>query len=226
MSLPLMPKATAIWLIDNTSLSFDQIAMFCGLHPLEVRSIADGDVAQGIQGFDPISNGQLTREEIARCQEDPSQHLNLNESKRADLPAAKPQKGAKYTPLSKRQERPDAIAWLIRNHPELNDAQIGRLVGTTKPTIQSIRDRTHWDMSNITPVDPVSLGLCTQIELDENVQKASKRLERQKKREAKAAQANLQDDKQLQPADETTAINTGIMPEEPNAEPTADSVFK
>ncbi len=208
MALPLMPKATAIWLIENTSLTFDQIAVFCGLHPLEVRSMADGDVAQGIQGMDPISSGQLTREEIARCQNDPKQHLTLLQSKRDDLPpVTQKRKGAKYTPLSKRQERPDAIAWLVRHHPELNDAQIGRLVGTTKPTIASIRERTHWNMANITPVDPVSLGLCTQIELDENVTKAAQRVARANKRQEKAAQAaGLSAGPQLKPAEETTAL--------------------
>jgi hypothetical protein len=120
-----MPKATAVWLVDNTALTFDQIAVFCGLHPLEVKGIANGDVAQGIKGLDPISNGQLTRAELERCQEDPSAYLEIAESKR-DIPAAKPRKGARYTPLSKRQERPDAIAWLVRNHPELKDAEIGR----------------------------------------------------------------------------------------------------
>ena len=160
MTTPLMPKATAVWLVDNTALTFYQIAVFCGLHPLEVKGIANGDVAQGIKGLDPISNGQLTRAELERCQEDPSAYLEIAESKR-DIPAAKPRKGARYTPLSKRQERPDAIAWFVRNHPELNDAEIGRLVGTTKPTIQSIRERTHWNMGQITPVDPVTLGLCS-----------------------------------------------------------------
>ena len=157
MTTPLMPKATAVWLIDNTALTFDQIALFCGLHPLEVKGIANGDVAQGIKGMDPISNGQLTRSEIERCQEDPTAQLQIAESKR-EIPTGKPRKTKKYTPLSKRQERPDAIAWLVRNHAELRDSEISKLVGTTKPTIQSIRDRTHWNISNITPVDPVTLG--------------------------------------------------------------------
>jgi len=138
MTAPLMPKATAVWLVDNTALTFDQIALFCGLHPLEVKGIANGDIAAGIKGMDPVSNGQLTRDEIERCTNDQTAELQLADAKR-DIPAPKPRKGSRYTPLSKRQERPDAIAWLVRNHPELNDAEIGRLVGTTKPTIQSVR---------------------------------------------------------------------------------------
>lgn len=181
MAFPLMPKATAVWLIDNTALSFDQIADFCGLHPLEVKGIADGDVAQGIKGLDPISNGQLTRDELDRCQKDPGTRLELSQSK-SNLPEAKPQKGAKYTPLSKRQERPDAIYWLVRNHPELTDAQISRLIGTTKPTIQSIRNREHWNMGSLKPVDPVTLGLCKQIDLDDAVGKAAKKVARQQKK--------------------------------------------
>jgi hypothetical protein len=203
MTTPLMPKATAVWLVDNTALTFDQIAVFCGLHPLEVKGIANGDVAQGIKGMDPISNGQLTRAELERCQEDPATYLEIAESKR-DIPAPKPRKGARYTPLSKRQERPDAIAWLVRNHPELNDAEIGRLVGTTKPTILSIRDRTHWNMGQITPVDPVTLGLCSQIDLDENVMKAARREERRLKKLAK--ENGTPEGEMLKDADETTAI--------------------
>ncbi len=228
MSAPLMPKATAVWLIDNTALTFDQIALFCGLHPLEVRGIADGDVATGIKGMDPISNGQLSREEIERCQNDPSAQLTLSESKR-DIPEMKPRQGAKYTPLSKRQERPDAIAWLLRNHPELNDAQISRLVGTTKTTIQSIRDRSHWNMTNIKPVDPVSLGLSTQIELDHEVGRAARREERRRKAEAKAAGATGEI---LKDADETVSDAPQFLPETEHTEEapiredlTADDVF-
>ncbi|MCP5433213.1 MAG: DUF1013 domain-containing protein [Alphaproteobacteria bacterium] len=176
MSRPLMPKATAVWLVDNTTLSFDQIADFCGLHPLEVKGIADGDVAQGIKGMDPVANGQLMRQEIERCEADPAARLAI--IKNALVTPDKKRKGPRYTPVSRRQDRPDAIAWLLRNHPELSDAQVGRLVGTTKPTIQSIRDRTHWNSSNIKPVDPVTLGLCTQIELDEAVRKANTSKER------------------------------------------------
>ncbi|NWG45774.1 MAG: DUF1013 domain-containing protein [Alphaproteobacteria bacterium] len=171
MSRPLMPKATAVWLIDNTTLSFDQIADFCSLHPLEVKGIADGDVAQGIKGMDPVAAGQVTREEIERCEKDPKARLKLIANPLVDQ--GKKRKGPRYTPVSRRQDRPDAIAWLLRHHPELSDAQIGRLVGTTKPTIQSIRDRSHWNATNIKPLDPVTLGLCSQIELDEAVRKAN-----------------------------------------------------
>ncbi len=202
MTTPLMPKATAVWLIDNTALTFDQIALFCGLHPLEVKGIANGDVAQGIKGMDPISSGQLTRSEIERCQEDPTSELQIADSKR-ELPVGKPRKTTKYTPLSKRQERPDAIAWLVRNHAELRDSEISRLVGTTKPTIQSIRDRSHWNISNITPTDPVTLGLCTQIELDEVVAKAALREQR---RLAKLAKEQGNTGEMLKDAAETTAI--------------------
>ena len=202
MTTPLMPKATAVWLIDNTALTFDQIALFCGLHPLEVKGIANGDVAQGIKGMDPISSGQLTRSEIERCQEDPTSELQIADSKR-DIPVGKPRKTTKYTPLSKRQERPEAIAWLVRNHAELRDSEISRLVGTTKPTIQSIRDRSHWNISNITPTDPVTLGLCTQIELDEVVAKAALREQR---RLAKLSKEHGNTGEVLKDAAETTAI--------------------
>ena len=172
MTQPLMPMATAVWLIDNTTLTFRQIARFCGLHELEVQGIADGTVGQSIVGIDPTANGQLTWEEIRRCEADPDAELKL-------AAGAKPMrtrtKGPRYTPVSKRQDKPDAIAWLLRHHPELSDAQISRLVGTTKPTIQSIRERTHWNMANIRPLDPVALGLCKQQELDEAVQKAAER---------------------------------------------------
>lgn len=174
---PLMPKATAVWLVENTALSFDQVAEFCKLHPLEVKAIADGDAAQGIKGLDPIQTGQLTRDEIDKGVADPNHKLLLSKPK-VDLPetkgASKGKKGPRYTPVSRRQDRPNAILWLIRNHPELKDAQIMRLVGTTKSTIQGIRDRTHWNAATLTPLDPVTLGLCSQIDLDFEVQRASK----------------------------------------------------
>ena len=170
---PLMPKATAVWLVDNTALTFDQVADFTKMHPLEVRAIADGDAAQGIKGMDPISTGQLSRDEIERGEKDPNYRLKLGESKVVLPPAAK-KKGPRYTPVSRRHERPSAILWLVRNHPELKDAQIMRLVGTTKTTIASVRDRTHWNASTLTPMDPVTLGLCSQIELDFEVQRAAK----------------------------------------------------
>jgi hypothetical protein len=181
---PLMPKATAVWLVENTSLSFDQIAEFCGLHVLEVKGIADGDVAQGIKGLDPISNGQLTREEIKRAEEDPDHRLDLAESK-VSIPEVKSKPGPRYTPVSRRQDRPNAVLWLLRNHPELKDSQIIRLVGTTKPTISAIRDRTHWNSPNLNPQDPVALGLCSQVDLDAEVHKAAARMERERKDQRK-----------------------------------------
>jgi len=168
----LMPKATAVWLVDNTALSFDQIANFCKLHPLEVKAIADGESAQGIKGLDPVITGQLSREEIARGEKDPNYRLKLSEPK-VRVPEAK-RKGPRYTPLSKRQDRPNAILWLVRNHPELKDAQISRLIGTTKSTIEQIRNRTHWNSANLQPMDPVTLGLCSQIDLDLEVERASR----------------------------------------------------
>ncbi|RIK94214.1 MAG: DUF1013 domain-containing protein [Proteobacteria bacterium] len=172
MTLPLMPMATAVWLVDNTSLTFDQIAELCGLHPLEVQSIADGQIATHIVGLDPVASGQLTWAEIERCQKDPAARLALVKDKIAPQQKAK---GPRYTPVSRRQDRPDAIAWLLRHHPELSDAQICKLVGTTKPTIASIRDRSHWNMANIKPRDPVGLGLCKQLELDAAITKATAR---------------------------------------------------
>jgi uncharacterized protein len=171
---PLMPKATAVWLVDNTSLSFDQVAEFCKLHPLEVQAIADGDAAQGIKGLDPILTGQLTREEIVKAEADPEYRLHLASAK-VRIPEPKSRKkGPRYTPVSRRQDRPNAILWLVRNHPELKDSQIMRLVGTTKSTIAGIRERTHWNAASLSPLDPVTLGLCSQIDLDFEVQRASK----------------------------------------------------
>ncbi len=177
---PLMPKATAVWLVDNTSLTFEQIAEFCGLHVLEVKGIADGDVAHGIKGMDPISSGQLTREEIALGERDPSHRLRLSEPK-VEVPEIKTKRGPRYTPVSRRQDRPNAILWLLKNHPELKDSQIMRLVGTTKPTIIAIRERTHWNSQNLQAQDPVTLGLCSQIDLDAEVKKAAARVERERK---------------------------------------------
>jgi hypothetical protein len=173
---PLMPKATAVWLIDNTTLTFDQIADFCDLHPLEVKGIADGEVAIGIQGLDPTARNQLTRAEIERCEKDPRTRLKMAKQ---DLP--KPQKrtkGPRYTPVAKRQDKPDGIAWLLRHHPELKDSQIARLIGTTKNTIQAVRERTHWNSPNIRPRDPVLLGLCNQTDLNQAVAKARRAAER------------------------------------------------
>ena len=170
---PLMPKATAVWLVENTALTFEQIADFCKLHPLEVKGIADGEVAAGIKGQDPMTANQLTREEIARGERDPNYRLRLAEPK-VKVAVAKVKKGPRYTPVSRRQDRPNAILWLVKNHPELKDAQIMRLVGTTKTTIAAIRERTHWNAQQLSPMDPVMLGLCTQIDLDFEVARASK----------------------------------------------------
>ncbi len=170
----LMPKATAVWLVDNSSLTFEQIADFCGLHPLEVKGIADGEVARDIRGADPISNGQLSREELARAQDDPKYRMIAQKSRHHDM--LKPQrKGSRYTPVSRRQDRPDAIAWFVRNHPEVTDAQISKALGTTKATIDQVRNRTHWNSTNVKPVDPVTLGLVTQMELDALVKKAAEK---------------------------------------------------
>lgn len=173
MALPLMQKATAVWLVENTSLTFRQIAAFCGLHELEISGIADGEVAQGIRGMDPVSTNQLTREEIENCERNADRNLELMIN-----PAAKGEKkrrGPKYTPLSKRQDKPSAILWLVKFHPELTDGQVSKLVGTTKNTIQSIRQRSHWNINNIQPIDPVALGLCKQVELDLQVRRISKK---------------------------------------------------
>tara|TARA_B100001142_G_scaffold226033_1_gene224175 strand:+ start:172 stop:750 length:579 start_codon:yes stop_codon:yes gene_type:complete len=185
---PLMPKATAVWLVENTALTFDQIANFCNIHPLEVKGIADGDVAQGIRGMDPIMSGELTRIELESAELDVNHELKLNISP-INLPEIKTKKQKKYTPLSRRQDRPSAIAWLVRNHPELRDSEVIKLVGTTKTTIDSIRSRSHWNIGNIQPQDPVVLGLCSQIELDRIVLKASKRQEKITQKENKTLQS-------------------------------------
>ena len=188
MSDILMPKATAVWLVDNSSLTFEQIADFCGLHPLEVKGIADDEVARDIRGADPISNGQLTREELDRAQADPNYRMKAQKSRHAEL--LKPMKKApRYTPVSRRQDRPDAIAWFVRNHPEITDAQISKTLGTTKATIEQVRNRTHWNAANIKPVDPVSLSLVSQLELDALVKKAA---EKKAKDDAKRAVAEPQ----------------------------------
>jgi len=168
---PLMPKATAVWLVENTSLSFEQIAEFCRLHPLEVKAIADGDAAQGIRGLDPINSGQITRDEIMKGEADSGYRIKVQES-RVRVPEQK--KGPRYTPVSRRHDRPNAILWILRNHAELKDAQIMRLVGTTKSTIAQLKDRTHWQINTLVPQDPVTLGLCSQIDLDMEVARASK----------------------------------------------------
>lgn len=216
---PLMPKATAVWLVDNTSLSFDQIAAFCHLHPLEVKAIADGDSAQGIKGMDPVQAGQLLREELEKAEADPGYRMKISEPK-VRVPEVK-RRGPRYTPVSKRQDRPNAILWLVRNHAELKDAQIIRLVGTTKPTIQAIRDRTHWNSPTLTPTDPVTLGLCSQLELDLEVRKAAR----------SAPLPNEAAGARLLSAEETTAFRARDQEPDPESrrggdkEISADSVF-
>jgi len=175
MSLPLMPKATAVWLIEKTALTFTQIADFCGMHPLEVQAIADGEVAQGIVGYDPVANSQLTADEIRRCEADPAARLKLVP---ANNPINKRSRGARYTPVAKRNDRPDAIAFVLRNFPQLSEAQVIKLLGTTKDTIQKVRERSHWNSTNIKPRDPVILGLCSQTDLNAMVTQANERLAR------------------------------------------------
>ena len=222
---PLMPKATAVWLVENTSLTFDQIAEFCKLHPLEVKGIADGEVATGIKGFDPISAGQLTREEIADAEKNPNRRLTLAAAK-VRLPEIKKPRGARYTPLSRRQDRPNAILWLLRNHPELKDAQIMRLVGTTKSTLQSIRERSHWNSANLQPMDPVTLGLCSQIDLDFEVNRAAK--ERPKIEEEGGqtlVPAEITTAKPAAPATRTEVFGDAAKPKSEEEKIDVDSVF-
>lgn len=213
----LYPKATAVWLVDNTSLTFDQIAAFCGLHPLEVEAIADGESARDIRGADPIANGQLTREDLDKAGANPAYRLVAQKSRHAEL--LKPMKKApRYTPVSRRQDRPDAIAWFIRNHPEVTDAQISKLLGTTKATIEMVRDGTHWNKTNIKPVDPVTLGLVGQLELDALVKVAA---EKAAKKGGKAAEGPT-----LRPAAETGAVvEEPEVEEAPAKEHTAASIW-
>jgi hypothetical protein len=213
---PLMPKATAVWLVENTALSFDQIADFCKLHPLEVKAIADGDAAQGIKGLDPVLTGQLTREQISNAEANHDIHLHMSDPK-VRLPEAKKKKGPRYTPVSRRQDRPNAILWLVRNHPELKDAAIMRLVGTTKSTIAGIRERTHWNSAQLQPLDPVTLGLCSQIDLDFEVGRA-----------AKEKPVRVEAGPTLLPASATTAqeeADEADEPKKPSEELNVESVF-
>ncbi|HEY3798685.1 MAG TPA: cell cycle transcriptional regulator TrcR [Caulobacteraceae bacterium] len=204
----LMPKATAVWLVDNTSMSFEQIADFCGLHPLEVKGIADGEVARDIRGADPITNGQLTREELDKAQSDPAYRMKAQKSRHAEL--LKPiKKAPRYTPVSRRQDRPDAIAWFVRNHPEVTDAQVSKILGTTKATIDQVRDRTHWNSTNIKPVDPVTLGLVTQLELDAVVKLAA-----EKKAKDDARKGILPEGPTLQPAGQADGVEQDVDADE------------
>ena len=207
---PLMPKATAVWLVDNTSLTFEQIADFCGLHPLEVKGIADEDVAKGIKGQDPVASGQLTREQIEAAEKDPKKRLKLAPPK-YKMPPVKTKKAPRYTPVSKRQDKPDAVYWILRNHPEFTDADVIKLLGTTKSTIQKIRERSHWNAQNIKAVDPVTLGLCSQLELDLAVERASHRKERMASRLVKKGET-------LMSVEESTRVEEPVETEEPAAE--------
>ena len=204
MSKPLMAKATAVWLVDNTTLSFKQIAEFCGMHELEIQGIADGDVATGVKGFDPVGNNQLDAIEIDRGQADPLYKLRIKFN--ASAVGEEKRRGPRYTPLSKRQDRPAAILWLVKFHPELTDGAVGKLVGTTKPTIQAIRERTHWNINNLTPIDPVALGLCKQSELDTIVQVAARK---------KAAEGSVMNDDERRKL-VSTEQSLGMAPEARN----------
>lgn len=220
MSLLLMPKATAVWLVDNTMLTFIQIGEFCKLHELEVQAIADGEVAVGIVGLDPVTNGQLTAKEIKRCEDDPTARLKIAKS---DIPQpVARQKGPRYTPVSKRADKPDAIAWMLKNQPDLTDAQISRLIGTTKPTINAVRDRTHWNSTNLQPRSPVEVGLCTHLELHDAVvlavTKAAKKRPKDEVAEEEVAEET-----------ETTAFMHPATPEDEAASSTiktAEALFK
>ena len=213
-----MPKATAVWLVDNTSLTFEQIADFCGLHPLEVKGIADGEVARDIRGADPIANGQLSREELDRAGAKPAYRMVAQKSRHAEL--LKPaKKQPRYTPVSRRQDRPDAIAWFLRNHPEITDSQVAKILGTTKATIDQVRSRSHWNSAAIKPVDPVTLGLVQQLELDAIVRKAA-----DKRAKEDAKKGIVEEGPSLRPASETGAAEPDLEPERIKAID-LDSVF-
>lgn len=217
---PLMPKATAVWLIDNTTLTFEQIAEFCKLHPLEVKGIADGEVATGVKGLDPVARGELSREEIAKGEQNAEYRLKMSEPKVRIPQLVGRSKGPRYTPVSRRQDRPNAILWLIRNHPELKDSQIVRLAGTTKATIQQIKERTHWNSANLTPMDPVGLGLCSQIDLDMEVGRAAK----DRPQPADAGATLLPVEESVMPVDAPQPY-AYEAPRKPEAKIDADSVF-
>lgn len=216
----LMPKATAVWLIDNTTLTFDQIAHFCGLHHLEVKGIADGDVAENMRGVDPIAGGELSRDEIKKGEGDAAYRMKIAPSKIAHIPQPK-RKGARYTPVARRQDKPDAVAWFIRNHPEVTDAQIGKLIGTTKSTINNVRDRSHWNSQSIKPVDPVTLGLCSQIELDEIIAKSA-----DKRRKMDAARAEQVEGPGLTKTEAAVPFAGEEAKEDANKNVSAADIFK
>lgn len=234
MNKPIMAKATAVWLVDNTTLTFKQIADFTGMHELEVQGIADGDVAAGVKGFDPITNNQLDEAEITKAQNDPMYRLRLKHNPAAQ--GEEKRRGPRYTPLSKRQDRPNAILWLVKFHPELTDAQISKLVGTTKPTIQSIRERTHWNIGSMQPIDPVALGLCKQSELDAIVQKAAEKrakeglpLDDDARRRLLSTEQSLEQDESPRIPTAIEGLETFSLREEPEEReapiPDADSFF-
>ncbi len=211
MTLPLMPKATAIWLVENTALTFKQIADFCGMHELEIKGIADGEVGMGIKGLNPVSTNQLTKEEIDKAANDSEHSLELIQNE-ITIQTKRDPKQKKYTPLSKRQERPDAISWLLRNHPELKDSQVAKLVGSTKNMVVSIKNKTNWNMSNIRPQDPVGLGLCKQVDLDEALEKAErsqKRAAKKKLKEEKILQQQKQEELQSKIEEEASSNPEG-----------------
>ena len=217
---PFMPKATAVWLVENTTLTFKQIAEFCNLHELEIKGIADGDVAKGIKAYNPILAGQLSREEIEECSKNPSKKLNL--IKKLDEVEVKERKKPKYTPLSKRQDKPAAIAWLVKFYPDLPDSQIIKLVGTTKPTIKAVRERSHWNITNIVPTDPVLLGLCKQVELDKAIEKIDK------KNSSNNFSENLTKKENLLASDNNNVTSSGLEKNDFNKEEiikNAESVF-
>ncbi len=192
----LMPKATAVWLIENTSLTFEQIANFCGLHPLEIQSIADGDVAKGIKGVDPVAGGQLKRQEIERCEADPTAQLTISSEITKYLSTNKSStRSAKYIPVARRQDKPNGIAWLLKNCPEMKATQIAKLLGSTKNTVESIQNRTHWNSANLKPKDPVLLGLCSQTDLDRIYQAAKKKFEKEggSKQNTSSSSTNIDD---------------------------------
>jgi hypothetical protein len=224
MAKILMPKATAVWLIDNTTLTFEQIAEFCELHPLEVKGIADGEVAENMRGADPVASGELTREEIEKGEQDKTYTLQMPPLKHASVPEPK-KKGARFTPVSRRKDRPDAIAWFLRHHPEVTDAQISKLIGTTKSTIESVRSRQHWNAQNLKPVDPVTLGLCSQIELDSVVSKAAaKKAQAREEKDARFAGPTLR--KVVTPPPAAPQPETAETGEDaPRREVTAAEVF-
>ena len=222
MTMPLMPKATAVWLVENTTLNFDQIADFCQLHPLEVQGIADGDVATGLIGQNPVSAGQLKQEELDKALKDPEYRMRMVGSMDKYISEQKKQK-ARYTPVARRQDKPDAISWLLKNHPELTDAQIVKLVGTTKKTILSIRDRTYWNVTNLKPRDPVLLGVCTQTDLQAAVNKAKAAEERAKKKAEKEAKAKSAARKEKAAAKAKAAEATQNNSDEVQAEVTENS---